>query len=572
MKQQFKLLIQITLFVQLIGLSACYDEKMEWVSNPYGSPIDIAEIPATLQEQITALNVLKSYSPTFELGVGVDLTLYMEKEEYRKMVDANFHNITVGYHMKHGPMVNTNDGKLRFTAVDNFIERLPAGMGVYGHTLLWHQNQNGSYLRSLIAPTVIPPNPSNNNILSLTGLKDKSFSGWTRQNPGAGIAIEDGAGIASTDPAIKMISSSSSNSAWNLQLITPVVPVVSGKTYTISFYIRSNQAGKGRISFVKGHSSNNYPYLDWFGTGSAVEAFTTHSGWQNVKFNITMQDSEFQFNIDLGYLPDVTYFIDVNNFTIVDSQIISQPTYIEKTAEEKKQIIGAAMNFWINEMVGHYKGKVNSWDVVNEPINDSGTGIRHGNYKGDDGDTFHWQDFLGDDFAVQAFKTARSAGKAGDKLFINDYNLEYNLNKCRKLISYVQEIEGKGAVVDGIGTQMHISISQKMEDVAEMFRLLAQTGKLIKITELDVKVNTASPDASALKKQAAVYFHVVKLYKELIPPAQQYGITLWGITDADSWIKDDAPCLWDANYKRKVAYKGLADALSGLKESIVTQD
>lgn len=564
MNNIFKSLLQWFIIITFLSLASCYDEKMEWIKNPYGNSIDISEIPPTLQEEITALGPLKNYAPTFSVGVGVDLSLYLEKEDYRNMVNANFHNITVGYHMKHGPMVNTNDGKLRFAAVDNFLERLPAEMGVYGHTLVWHTNQNGAYLRSLIAPTVIPPDPSGNNILDLAGLKNKTFTNWTRQNPGAGISIEDGAGVSATNPAIKLVSSSSSSSAWNLQLISPNVPVVSGKTYTISFYIRSNQAGKGRISFPKGHNSNQYPYMDWTATGSATEAFNTNSAWQNVKFNLTMQDNVFQFNIDLGYLPDVTYFIDVNNFTVVDSQVQSNPTVVEKSDAEKKTIIGNAMDYWITEMVSHYKHRVHAWDVVNEPINDSGTGVRHGNYKGDTEDTFHWQDFLGDDFAVQAFKTTRAVAKPGDKLFINDYNLEYNINKCKRLIAYVQEIESKGAVVDGIGTQMHISIAQNMDDVAEMFRLLAQTGKLIKITELDVKVNTSSPDPAALMKQAGVYYQVVKLYKELIPPAQQYGITIWGVTDADSWIKDDAPCLWDPKYKRKVAYKGLANGLAGL--------
>lgn len=564
MNNILKSLLQWFIIITFLSLASCYDEKMEWIKNPYGNSIDISEIPPTLQEEITALGPLKNYAPTFSVGVGVDLSLYLEKEDYRNMVNANFHNITVGYHMKHGPMVNTNDGKLRFAAVDNFLERLPAEMGVYGHTLVWHTNQNGAYLRSLIAPTVIPPDPSGNNILDLAGLKNKTFTNWTRQNPGAGISIEDGAGVSATNPAIKLVSSSSSSSAWNLQLISPNVPVVSGKTYTISFYIRSNQAGKGRISFPKGHNSNQYPYMDWTATGSATEAFNTNSAWQNVKFNLTMQDNVFQFNIDLGYLPDVTYFIDVNNFTVVDSQVQSNPTVVEKSDAEKKTIIGNAMDYWITEMVSHYKHRVHAWDVVNEPINDSGTGVRHGNYKGDTEDTFHWQDFLGDDFAVQAFKTTRAVAKPGDKLFINDYNLEYNINKCKRLIAYVQEIESKGAVVDGIGTQMHISIAQNMDDVAEMFRLLAQTGKLIKITELDVKVNTSSPDPAALMKQAGVYYQVVKLYKELIPPAQQYGITIWGVTDADSWIKDDAPCLWDPKYKRKVAYKGLANGLAGL--------
>lgn len=558
-KIQIKLIL--TAFVVLFW--SCYDEKMEWIQNPYGESITVDEIPPTIQEQINALGPLKNYSTTFPLGVGLDMELYLENEVYRNLINTNFHRITVGYHMKHGPMVNTNDGTLRFAPVDLFLQRLPADMEVHGHTLVWHQNQNGDYLRSLIAPTVIPPAATANNILDHSGLLDNSFSNWTRQNPGAGISVEAGAGMLATNSAIRLVSSSTSSSAWNLQLVSPIVPVVSGKTYTVSIFIRSNEPGRGRISFPRGHNTNQFPWMDWMNTGSATEAFTTSTNWQNVRFNLTMQDNQFQFNLDLGYLPNVTYFIDIQNLTVVDSEAQSQPTIIEKTAEEKRKAISDAMDYWITEMVTRYRHRVNAWDVVNEPIHDNATGLRFGNFQGDSGDTFHWQDFLGADYAVQAFKTARAVAKPGDLLFINDYNLEYNLNKCRRLIAYVAEIESKGAKVDGIGTQMHITVDQSMSDVAEMFRLLAQTGKLIKITELDIRVNTASPDAALLRRQAIMYHQIVQLYKEIIPLPQQYGITVWGVTDADSWIENDAPCLWDRRDRRKYAYMGFANALAG---------
>jgi GH35 family endo-1,4-beta-xylanase len=82
------------------------------------------------------------------LGIGIDLTMYMENETYRNIVNQNFDEITVGYHMKHGAMVNSN-GQLNFTRVDALIERLKeANLSVFGHTLVWHQNQNASYLNS----------------------------------------------------------------------------------------------------------------------------------------------------------------------------------------------------------------------------------------------------------------------------------------------------------------------------------------------------------------------------------------------------------------------------------------
>jgi GH35 family endo-1,4-beta-xylanase len=182
-------------------------------------------------------------------------------------------------------------------------------------------------------------------------------------------------------------------------------------------------------------------------------------------------------------------------------------------------------------------------------------------------DYFSWPLYLGKDYAVMAFNLARQNGNAGDKLFINDYNLESNLAKCQGLIDYVTYIEQQGATVDGIGTQMHISSSADKDMITEMFQKLADSGKLIKISELDVRLGTASPTAEQLAAQADMYQYVLDQYREIIPTAQQYGVTIWGISDNEQeheyWLPDESPNLWDANYERKHAYKGVADGLAG---------
>jgi len=147
-----------------------------------------------------------------------------------------------------------------------------------------------------------------------------------------------------------------------------------------------------------------------------------------------------------------------------------------------------------------------------------------------DADEFYWQDYLRKDYAVQAFQLARAHGNQSDKHFINDYNLEYSLDKCRGLIKYVEYIESKGAKVDGIGTQMHISITSDKEKIAEMFRLLAATGKLIKVSEMDIGlgdgVKTSMATAAQYQAQAEMYKYVIEKYFELVPAAQRYGITI----------------------------------------------
>lgn len=702
--------------------TACDDNKMEWEEIDSDRRITEAEIPLKLAEKISRYEALNTYSD-LNLSVGIGLTQYMENETYAALTNENFDEVVVGYAMKHGAMVKSN-GEPDFNAVDAFTEKVKAaGLSIYGHTLVWHKNQNASYLNGLIAHEVIPA-PAGESVLDISGLEDGSFTGWQRLNPGDGIEIANGEGVASGDNAVRMTASASSSNYWDLQLQTPEIVVDSSHTYEVSFFIRSDQPGSGRISFSG--LANGYPWKDWYGTGGDwTESFETTSTYQQIKFTVDdFTDTKFVMNFDMGKIPGVTYYIDINTLSVTDldaettvvnmfsngdfesgtldpwggwgnsstREVSAQgeghesdycmvltnptaaqyyeaqqlytfddflvegteyfvsfwvkadvaceiqfqiqnadyggdnseaipvttqwsyvertitastadknkflfdfgthaatfyiddvvfgiapepelksaqdgPTYIEKTDEEKTQLIGDAMESWIAAMVGHFKNDIKAWDVVNEPMNENGT-VRDGNVNSElASDEFYWQKYLGKDYAVTAFKLARQYGNADDKLFINDYNLEYSLDKCRGIIEYVEYIESQGAQVDGIGTQMHISINSDTTRIIEMFNLLAASGKLIKVSELDVKVETNAPSTEQFQQQSDMYQFVIEKYLEIIPEAQQYGITIWGISDHpdehEFWLPDDAPNIWDADYQRKIAYKGVADALAG---------
>ena len=105
-----------------------------------------------------------------------------------------------------------------------------------------------------------------------------------------------------------------------------------------------------------------------------------------------------------------------------------------------------------------------------------------------------------------------------------------------------------------------------------MFKKLAQTGKLIRITELDVAFGveegkTITPSEAQLSEQAATYQMILTSYFENIPEAQQSSITIWGFSDNkkehEYWLPGDAPNLFDGDYNRKIAYKGVCDAIAG---------
>ncbi|MDA3880395.1 MAG: endo-1,4-beta-xylanase [Prolixibacteraceae bacterium] len=264
-----------------------------------------------------------------------------------------------------------------------------------------------------------------------------------------------------------------------------------GVEYLVSFWIKADVASEIQFEIQN---------ADYGGDYSGGMPVTTQWGYVEQTITPSTADKN-KFLFDFGKSAATFYIDDVVVGKALESELKSAqdgPTYIEKTDEEKAQIIGDAMESWISEMVGHFKNDIKEWDVVNEPMNENGT-VRDGNVNGElASDEFYWQKYLGKDYAVTAFNLARQYGNSDDKLFINDYNLEYSLDKCREIIEYVEYIESRGAQVDGIGTQMHVNIDSDTTRIIEMYNLLAATGKLIKVSELDVRVNTDAPSVEII--------------------------------------------------------------------------
>lgn len=278
------------------------------------------------------------------------------------------------------------------------------------------------------------------------------------------------------------------------------------------------------------------------------------------------------------------------------------------TPEEKKEILTPVLQNWIYGMMAATEGKVKAWDVVNESISGKdidGDGYydlqsaTRGTVSADDAkNKFYWQDYLGDlDYVRTAVAAARKgfADAGGNseelKLFINDYNLEtaYDDNKkLKSLIHWIEEWEKDGVtVIDGIGSQMHVSccmdpVEQKKREDAyvNMLNLMVSTGRLVRISELDmglevpnvdknskdpyIQVKTTDMTEEQHKAMRAYYEFIVKKYLEIVPKEQQWGICQWCATDspANSGWRPGLPVgLWDLDYYRKHTYAGFAAGL-----------
>jgi len=288
------------------------------------------------------------------------------------------------------------------------------------------------------------------------------------------------------------------------------------------------------------------------------------------------------------------YFADIHWYTV------EKGNKIPLTDEEKKDTLTWAMGKWIDGMMEATDGYVTSWDVVNEALSGAdkdGDGkfdlqsAKRGNVSADDAkNNFYWQDYLGDiDYVRTAVADARKSFAAhnGDpkklKLFINDYNLESDWDdngKLRSLIQWIKDWEADGVTkIDGIASQMHISCyadpntqKSKKDHIVKMLELMKESGKLCKISELDMgyvdaagkEVKTADITEEQHKEMRDLYTFVLQKYFEIIPAAQQYGITQWCATDApkDSGWRPGLPVgLWDLNYLRKHTYAGFAVGL-----------
>ena len=438
--------------------------------------------------------------------------------------------------------------------------------------------------------------------------------------------VEDGAGYNNSKGLA--LKNKGDGNAWEAQCAYTFDDALqAGKKYIIQFYAKSTSAaGELQFQYQNGTTYSSQGGYNTFSVGTdwvkCEFTFTpAYDDANRIILNFGKVGATYYIdNIKFGLAKDQTsatrgiqYVLARNGKARKATRAGSKMYYILKTPAEKQAVLEGAMEAWVSGVANHLKEKnvvPFGYEVINEPIADGSNmyrGLSEGTFGGtwtdDDGNTQydaapteddangltlnwgsgHWYwGYYVPDYHVKAFQLARKYLPADTKLFVNDYNLETSPKKLEALIKFVKEIDEKNGspIVDGIGTQMHVTLNcsdnaeKNAANIAElktkvdaMFQTMAATGKLIRVTELDLSLGTGTPSSNQYKAQSDAYRMIVESYKANVPEAQQSGITVWSLSDNEAeheyWLKGQVPNLFDKDYKRKWAYKGFCDGIAG---------
>lgn len=314
------------------------------------------------------------------------------------------------------------------------------------------------------------------------------------------------------------------------------------------------------LRYAAEHSSKRNILI---GTAANMDAFNTDATYKKLlgqEFNLLTPENVLKMDaihpdidtFDFSKSDELVAFAETHHMQVEGSSIVWRnqiPYWITHGGYTRPELLGILKDY-IYTVIGHYKGKIKSWFVVNEPLEPS-----------------FWEQALGPDYITDAFRWAHEADPQA-KLYINEYAIEMPSAQSDRYYHLVQGLVQQGIPVSGVGFQDHLDLAQKY-DLSQMtsnLQRFADLGVQVEITEVDIKTQYLHvPTSQRLQQQA-------RLYGEIVSTCQAVkacdGIVIWGITDRYTWVTEethhpDAPLLFDDQYRPKAAYYAVQNTLLG---------
>ncbi|MED4224247.1 endo-1,4-beta-xylanase [Neobacillus cucumis] len=325
---------------------------------------------------------------------------------------------------------------------------------------------------------------------------------------------------------------------------------------------------KTKVNVEKGNP-NTLRYLAEkrkFYVGSAVDSNLLRSSSKYTKIlgsqlNMIATENEMKFDLihpqksKYNFEPadKIIEFAEKNNQVVRGHTLVwanRVPAWVQSgnyNKEQMKQILKQH----IQTVVGHYKGKIYAWDVINEAITKDG--------KLNDS---IWLRTIGPEYIQLAFQWAHEADPNA-LLFYNDNGMENNNKKFNALYRLLKKFKDSNVPIDGIGYQMHSWIARDIDysNLSNQFQMLRETGLQVQITEMDIGMASPKNESypSKAQKQAEIYS---KVLDTCLKNSNCSAFVMWGITDRYTpKYKPEKPLIFDSEFKPKKSYWSLVNTL-----------
>ncbi len=304
---------------------------------------------------------------------------------------------------------------------------------------------------------------------------------------------------------------------------------------------------------------------------------TAVSGYEPIhkaQFNVVVAENEMKFdalqptqgNFSWTKAEKLITYAQANNMRVRGHALAwhSQvPSWVANGSWTRTTLL-AVLKTHITTVVGHFKGRIQEWDVVNEAITDGSPK----QWRGTNGDNSSiWGKVIGPDFIDSAFVWAHAADPDAE-LYYNDYAIEWGITgdaKAAFLLKACSTWVKNGIPIHGVGTQTHIANTHTgtPNNVKNLANALKGLGLNLAITELDIGfASGTTPSAADLQAQGHLYAQFMDVF---LNATNMKTFVMWGFTDKYSWLpgsqNKDFGLIYDKNLAKKPAYDSLIAAI-----------
>ncbi|MBP5514046.1 MAG: endo-1,4-beta-xylanase [Bacteroidaceae bacterium] len=519
-----------------------------------------AEPDPTFVEPYKDYAPIKSYIdrdkyPNMSLGATLKVSEFNKQELAHAAAITNFDNIAFGTTLMSGAIINEK-GVMNFLDMKDLLDHVEEiGAEVFGSPICANANQADSWFNVLTAPIEI----------RVESIEDKTID-YTTMEEFTGTVIGSG------KPSIEKNYDGEDNALKipkrSRVYIVEDFDVDPLGQYTVTFWAQVESDESIICTFCdnkiqEGGKDKKYP----------IKA----GKWQKVVVEaMPAEGAEKGYLMIEGNLNSIVY---IQKVTVVHNPDNHRP----QTAQEKNDTMNYALNAWCDGLMKINESRIKSFDLIDEAIDPNATldngmlDLKHST------DNIYWQDVFGsENYAPKVSKAACDAfekygGNLSDlRFFISESGLE-DEKKFESLKYWIGIWDAKGAKIDGINAKLNLNYSEDEATQAAtetslnaLLENLASTGKLIRLSNFDIKyqdasgANVAAKDITDAQRQklADFYGHVIKSYMNKIPHEKQAGICKGNMADTNDpvglWSIDDKK-----DWVRTATYKAFCDALSG---------